>query len=200
MGNGSHDIFPVFQRLMQRSEKEALLKQRAKTIWLTGLPAAGKTSIAIEMERMMHREGYFVKVLDGDNVRVGLNSDLGFTDAERKENIRRIAEVSKLFVDGGIITINCFLSPTEEISNIARSILRDDLIEVYVNTPLYICEQRDVKGLYAKARRGELKNFTGIDAPFEAPAAPAFSVSTESISASQAASDVYRCLEKRIRL
>lgn len=182
MNTGSRNIFPVFDRILPRSEKEALLRQRARVIWLTGLPAAGKTSIAIELERCMHQSGYLVKVLDADNVRSGLNGDLGFSEEDRKENIRRISEVSKLFVDAGVITINCFITPTESIRKIARDILGDDLIEIFVDTPVEVCEQRDVKGLYAEARRGELANFTGVNAPFERPLNPSMRISNDSHS------------------
>lgn len=170
MSTHSNDIYPVFDRILQRSDKEALLKQRGKAIWLTGLSGSGKTTIAIALERELNKQGFVTQILDGDNVRAGINNNLGFSDHDRKENIRRIAEVTKLFVNCGIITINCFVSPTQEIRQLAKGIVGEkDFIEIYVNTPLDVCEQRDVKGLYAKARRGELKDFTGIDAPFEAP-------------------------------
>jgi adenylylsulfate kinase len=164
------NIFPVYHEILGRPEKEALLKQRSKVIWLTGLSGAGKTTLAKYLEEALFSKGFFTQVLDGDNIRSGINSNLGFSDADRFENIRRIAEVSKLLVNCGVITINCFISPTEEIRDMARRIIgKDDFIEIYVNAPLQVCEERDVKGLYSRARRGEIKDFTGISSPFETP-------------------------------
>ncbi|MEI7501336.1 MAG: adenylyl-sulfate kinase [Bacteroidota bacterium] len=155
---------------MGRDVKEAFLKQRSKVIWLTGLSGAGKTTLAKHLEKELFSRGFLVQLLDGDNVRTGINSNLGFSDNDRYENIRRISEVSKLFVNCGVITINCFISPTEKIREMARMIIgSDDFIEVYVNAPLNVCEERDVKGLYSRARRGEIKDFTGIGSPFETP-------------------------------
>lgn len=179
MEAADNNIFPVFGELMQRHHKEAQLKQHARVFWLTGLSGSGKTTIAKGLEKELHRLGYFTQVLDGDNVRTGLNGNLGFSEEDRTENIRRISEVSKLFVNCGIVTINCFVSPTKAIRAQARSIIGEaDFLEVFVNTPLEVCEQRDVKGLYQKARAGEIKNFTGIDAPFEAPENPAIDLET----------------------
>jgi adenylylsulfate kinase len=170
MPSDNKNIFPVFHEILGRPEKEHLLKQRAKVIWLTGLSGAGKTTLAKYLEEALFDKGYLTQVLDGDNIRSGINSNLGFSDTDRLENIRRIAEISKLFVNCGIITINCFISPTEDIRDLARHIIgADDFIEVYVNAPLNICEDRDVKGLYSRARRGEIKEFTGITSPFEIP-------------------------------
>jgi adenylylsulfate kinase len=175
-----NNIYPVFDRMLQRADKEKMLGQRAKVIWMTGLSGSGKTTIALGLERYLHNIGYLTQVLDGDNIRSGINSNLGFTEEDRTENIRRIAEISKLFVNCGIITINCFVSPTREIRKNAKNIIGEkDFLEVYVNTPLEICEQRDVKGLYKKARAGEIKNFTGIDAPFEPPLNPDIEIKTE---------------------
>tara|TARA_B100000674_G_scaffold44090_1_gene30587 strand:- start:108057 stop:108620 length:564 start_codon:yes stop_codon:yes gene_type:complete len=166
--------------MLQRSDKEKLLKQRAKVIWMTGLSGSGKTTIALGFERLLYNKGFLTQVLDGDNIRSGINSNLGFTEEDRAENIRRIAEISKLFVNCGVITINCFVSPTIAIRENAKQIIGEqDFVEVFVNTPLEICEQRDVKGLYKKARAGEIKNFTGIDAPFEAPVNPDIEIKTE---------------------
>jgi adenylylsulfate kinase len=173
------NIHPVFDSILSRQSKEALLKQTAKVIWLTGLSGSGKSTIAIELEKMLYEKGYATKLLDGDNVRTGINNNLGFAPEERLENIRRIAEVSKLFLNAGIITINSFVSPTIAIRKMAAEIIgQDDFIEVYVNCPLEICEKRDVKGLYKKARAGEIKDFTGIDAPFEEPVNPGIEIRT----------------------
>jgi adenylylsulfate kinase len=167
-----NNIFPT-DKILQRADKERLLEQKGMAIWFTGLSGSGKTTIAVALEKELYNLGLLTQILDGDNIRAGINNNLGFSDADRAENIRRIAEVTKLFVQSGIITICCFVSPTEEIRNIAKQIIgKNDLIEVFVNTPLHICEKRDVKGLYAKARKGEIKDFTGINAPFEAPADP----------------------------
>jgi adenylylsulfate kinase len=143
------------------------------------LSGSGKTTIAKALELELHKRGYLTKLLDGDNVRTGINNNLGFTEVDRKENIRRIAEVSKLFMKGGVILINCFISPTEQIRNQAKEIVGErDFFEIYVNTPLEVCEQRDEKGLYAKARAGILKNFTGIDSPYEEPENPDVEIKT----------------------
>lgn len=173
------NIYPVFDRMLSRQDKEALLKQRGLMVWFTGLSGSGKSTVAIALERELHRRGILCRILDGDNIRTGINNNLGFTESDRVENIRRIAEVSKLFVDTGIVTIAAFISPNNDIRRMAADIIgKDDFIEVYVNTPLEVCEKRDVKGLYARARRGEVKNFTGISAPFEAPEHPALTLDT----------------------
>ncbi len=165
-------IFPT-DLILQRADKEQLLEQKGIAIWFTGLSGSGKTTIAIALEKELYKKGLLTQVLDGDNVRTGINNNLGFSESDRAENIRRIAEVTKLFVNTGIITICCFVSPTEEIRNTAKNIIGTaDFVEIFVNTPIAICEQRDVKGLYAKARKGEIKDFTGINAPFETPANP----------------------------
>lgn len=178
-----NNIHPVFDRILQRKDKESLLQQKSIVIWFTGLSGSGKTTIAIALEKVLNEKRFLTQVLDGDNVRTGINNNLGFSEKDRTENIRRISEVSKLFLDCGIITLNCFVSPTIEIRENARNIIgTDNFVEVFVNTPIEVCEQRDVKGLYKKARAGEIKNFTGIDAPFEAPVNPAIDVKTANLS------------------
>lgn len=173
------NIFPIFDQIVGRKEKEQLLNQTAKVIWMTGLSGSGKSTIAIALEKELVQKGFLTQVLDGDNIRTGINNNLGFSDADRTENIRRIAEVSKLFVNCGVITINCFVSPTNAIRNAAKEIIgKEDFVEVFIDTPIEICEQRDVKGLYKKARAGEIKDFTGINAPFEAPENTAIVVKT----------------------
>ncbi len=168
---------------MSREEKEQRFRQHSKTIWMTGLSGAGKTTIALGLEKELFEKGYFVKLLDGDDVRTGLNKDLTFSPEDRTENIRRIAEVNRLFVLSGIITINCFISPTHEIRGMAREIIGpDNFIEVFVKAPLEVCEKRDVKGLYAKARAGLIREFTGIDAPYEVPAHADLVIDTENSS------------------
>ena len=185
------NIHPVFDRILQRKDKELLLQQKSLVIWMTGLSGSGKTTIAIALEQMLNGKGFLTQVLDGDNVRAGINNNLGFSEEDRTENVRRIAEVSKLFLNSGVITINCFVSPTINIRNQAKAIIgEENFIEVFVNTPLEICEQRDVKGLYKKARAGEIKDFTGIDAPFEAPKNPQIDVETATLTVEQAASQI----------
>lgn len=177
------NIYPIFDRMLAREDKEALLGQRGMMLWLTGLSGSGKSTIAIALERELHRRGLLCRILDGDNIRSGINNNLGFSAEDRVENIRRIAEIGKLFVDTGIITIAAFISPNNELRQMAARIIgQDRFLEVYVSTPLEECEKRDVKGLYAKARRGEIKNFTGISAPFEAPEHPALSLDTSRMS------------------
>lgn len=180
MQNNSNNIHPVFDRILQRKDKEALLQQKSIVIWFTGLSGSGKTTIAIGLERELNKKRILTQILDGDNVRTGINNNLGFSEEDRTENIRRIAEVSKLFLNAGIVTINCFVSPTVEIREKAKQIIgEEDFLEIFVNTPFEVCEQRDVKGLYKKARAGEIKNFTGLDAPFEAPTNPFLDLKTE---------------------
>lgn len=188
-------IHPVFEKILQRSDKEKLLNQHSKVIWLTGLSGSGKSTIATLLERKLAENGFLTKLLDGDNVRMGINNNLGFSDEDRTENIRRIAEVSKLFLDGGVITINSFVSPTIKIRKMARDIIgTKDFIEVFVDTPIEVCEKRDVKGLYKKARAGEIKNFTGIDAPFEAPVNPELVLKTENQSVEESTASLLKYL------
>ena len=187
------NIYPAFDKILQREEKERMLNQHSKVIWMTGLSGSGKTTIAAYLEKIIHKQGYLTQVLDGDNVRTGINNNLGFSENDRKENIRRIAEVSKLLINCGIITINCFVSPTNEIRNIAKQIIgNDDFIEVYINAPLSVCEQRDVKGLYKKARAGEILDFTGINAPFEAPENPTITIQTDRLTIAESAQKIYQ--------
>ena len=178
-----NNIYPIFDRMQTRADKEQLLGQRGIMIWFTGLSGSGKSTIAIALERELSQRGLLCRILDGDNIRSGINNNLGFSADDRRENIRRIAEVGKLFVDTGIITLAAFISPDNEMRGMASDIIgSDSFLEVYVSTPLEECERRDVKGLYAKARRGEIKNFTGISAPFEAPMSPALDLDTSKIS------------------
>lgn len=168
-----NNIHTVFDKIKGRQDKEIFLKQRAKVIWFTGLSGSGKTTLASLLEKKLFELNYFCQILDGDNVRSGINKNLKFTEEDRMENIRRIAEVSKLFMNCGIILLCSFISPTNEMRNMAKEIIgEDDFLEIFVDTPLEVCEQRDPKGLYKKARAGEIKNFTGISAPFEMPDAP----------------------------
>ena len=176
-------IYPIFDRMMTRQDKEELLGQHSVMIWFTGLSGSGKSTVAIALERELHKRGLLCRILDGDNIRSGINNNLGFSETDRVENIRRIAEVSKLFLDSGIITIAAFISPNNDIREMAANIIgKDDFLEIFVSTPLEECERRDVKGLYAKSRKGEIKHFTGISAPFEIPEHPALSLDTSKLS------------------
>ena len=149
-------IYPIFDRMLARQDKEELLKQKSVMIWFTGLSGSGKSTIAIALERELHKRGLLCRILDGDNIRSGINNNLGFSETDRVENIRRIAEVSKLFIETGIITIAAFISPNDDIRDMAADIIgKEHFLEIYVSTPLEECERRDVKGLYAKARKGE---------------------------------------------
>ncbi len=172
-------IYPIFDRMLGRKDKEDLLHQHSVMIWFTGLSGSGKSTLAIALERELQNRGLLCRILDGDNIRSGINNNLGFTAEDRVENIRRIAEIGKLFVDTGVITIAAFISPNNELREMASNIIgKENFVEVYISTPIEECEKRDVKGLYAKARRGEIKNFTGISAPFEAPQDAALSIDT----------------------
>ena len=196
----NNNIYPIFDRMMTRGDKEALLGQHSLMVWFTGLSGSGKSTIAIALERELHQRGLLCRILDGDNIRSGINNNLGFSEADRVENIRRIAEVSKLFGDTGIITIAAFISPSNDIREMAADIIgRDDFVEVYVSTPIEECERRDVKGLYAKARRGEIKNFTGISAPFEAPEHPALTLDTSVLSLEESVHKLLELILPRIQ-
>lgn len=193
-------IYPIFDRMLSRADKEQFLRQRGVMIWFTGLSGSGKSTIAIALERELHNRGILCRILDGDNIRTGINNNLDFSEADRVENIRRIAEVAKLFVDTGIVTIAAFISPSNSIRQMAAHIIgENDFIEIYISTPLEECERRDVKGLYAKARRGEIKNFTGISAPFEAPLHPALSLDTSVLSVEEAVKKLLKLILPRIR-
>lgn len=169
-------------------------------IWFTGLSGSGKSTLAIALERELYKRGFLTRILDGDNIRSGINNNLGFSEADRTENIRRIAEVSKLFVDCGIVTIAAFISPTRAIRQMAREIIgKDDFLEVYVSTPLEECEKRDVKGLYKKARKGEIRDFTGISAPFEAPLHPFLEIDTSCHSLEESVKILLEAIEAKIK-
>jgi adenylylsulfate kinase len=194
-------IYPVFDRIYDRKVKEEILRQSAKVIWFTGLSGSGKTTLASNLEKELFFRRYFCQVLDGDNIRSGINSNLGFSKEDRLENIRRIAEVSKLLINTGIITICSFISPTEEIRHLAKNIIgENDFIEVFLNPPLEICEQRDTKGLYKKARAGEIKDFTGISAPFEAPAHPDVEIDTSVTPIKDSVDLIFQTIMDRITL
>ncbi|GCC50625.1 adenylyl-sulfate kinase [Chryseotalea sanaruensis] len=167
-----NNLFP-FQTKVSLAERELMLKQKPKLIWLTGLSGSGKSTISVQLEYQLHAMGFKTYLLDGDNIRTGLNKDLNFSNEGRSENIRRIAEVSKLMMDAGIVVIAAFISPFKADRNRVKHIVgQSNYIEVFVNCPVEVCEQRDVKGLYKKARAGEIKDFTGISSPYEIPQNP----------------------------
>lgn len=189
------NIYPIFDRMLSRHDKEQLLGQKGVMLWFTGLSGSGKSTVAIALERELQKRGLLCRILDGDNIRTGINANLGFSADDRRENIRRVAEVAKLFVDTGIITIAAFVSPTEDLRNLAQHIIgKDDFKEIFISTPIEECEHRDVKGLYARARRGEVKNFTGISAPFEAPQHPALSLDTSKLSLEESVAQLLQLL------
>jgi bifunctional enzyme CysN/CysC len=186
---------------VDKDARAALSRQRPCIVWLTGLSGSGKSTIANVVERKLHAIGRHTYLLDGDNVRHGLNKDLGFTDADRVENIRRVGEVARLMVDAGLIVLASFISPFRAERRTVRALVEDgEFLEVYVETPLAVAEQRDVKGLYAKARRGDLKNFTGIDSPYEPPENPELRVDTSTVTAEEAADQVIAALERAGKL
>jgi adenylylsulfate kinase len=191
MKEDTKHIYPVFDKILKRTDKERLLKQRSKVIWMSGLSGAGKTTIAKHLDEALYMKGFVAQILDGDNIRSGINNNLDFSEEDRKENIRRIAEISKLFMNCGIIIINSFISPTEDIREMAREIIgEENFVEVYINASLEVCEKRDTKGLYAKAREGKIKNFTGIDSPFEEPQNAHIIVHTDKQSIDESVSQV----------
>lgn len=193
-------IHPEFHRFLNRADKERLLGQRGIVIWMCGLSGSGKSTIANAVERVLHQQGRFTTILDGDNLRTGLNSNLGFSDDDRLENIRRFAEVAKLFLSQGVITLVSAITPRGELRDLARGLLGDDLFEVYVKASYAACEQRDVKGLYAKAARGEIKNFTGRDNSFEEPQNPDLVIDTEQTTVEDAAFELLEAIQERISL
>lgn len=193
-------IHPEFHRFLSRQDKERFLRQRGMVIWLCGLSGSGKSTIANAAERVLHRQGCFTTILDGDNLRTGLNSNLGFTDPDRLENIRRIAETAKIFVSQGIITFVSAITPRGELRDLARGLLGKDLFEVYVKASFEACEQRDVKGLYAKAARGEIQHFTGKDGSFEPPHNPDLILDTEKSTVEDAAFELLEAIRDRIAL
>ena len=198
------NIHPTFGQLLDREAKEALLNQRGLVVWLYGLSGSGKSTLATALERRLHEEGVFTQVLDGDNIRTGLNNNLGFSDEDRSENIRRIAEVAKLFASAGVVTITSFICPRNELRALAREIIgQADFLEVYVDCSFETCEQRDVKGLYAKAKAGQVQNFTGRDSSFEAPEprdAAVLILNTDNQAEGESLEQLYQAVHARVSL
>lgn len=199
----AENIHPIFDRVLGRGEKEARLKQRARVIWLYGLSGSGKSTLAIALERRLFAEGFTTHLLDGDNVRTGLNRGLGFTEADRSENIRRVAEVAKLFVHAGVVTICSFITPLKTLRQSAREIIgADDFVDVYVKASFETCARRDPKGLYAKASAGGVKQFTGKDSAFEEPVTGDVSlvIDTEAESAEASLDRLHAAVRPKISL
>jgi adenylylsulfate kinase len=197
----SENIFPHFDQMISREFRETKLGQRSKVIWLTGLSGSGKSTIGLALEKRLFQENFVAQLLDGDNIRSGINKNLGFSEEDRKENIRRIAEIAKLYLSSGIITINSFISPTAETRNIAKEIVGDgDFLEIYINAPMATCESRDVKGLYKKARAGEIQGFTGVNQAYEEPENPALELRTDLLSVDEAVDILFTFLKKHIIL
>lgn len=185
---------------ISREERNKQYGHNSVVIWFTGLSGSGKSTIANHLEKVLFRNGIKTYSLDGDNIRSGLNKGLTFSLADRKENTRRIAEVANLFMNAGMVTITAFISPLKEDREIARKIIgKNNFVEIFVNTPLSVCEERDVKGLYKKARAGEIKNFTGISSPYEAPVDPSLEVSTHNMSVEESVEIIIEFLKEKLK-
>ena len=195
------NIHPITDSIISLEERELRLGQRGKVLWFTGLSGSGKSTLAIALERQLFDQGYSVIILDGDNIRTGINNNLTFSPEDRVENIRRIAEVAKLFLANGIICIVSFISPTRDMRANAKQIIGPtDFVEVFIDTPIEVCEARDVKGLYKKARAGEIKDFTGVSAPYEVPLQPDVHVHTEDTDIEESMAVLYQQILPRIRV
>ncbi len=193
--NQQEHIYPEFGRMLNRADKERLLRQRGCVLWLYGMSGSGKSTLANALERRLYQEGKMTQLLDGDNVRTGLNQDLGFSVAERRENLRRIAEVAKLFRDAGLVTIVSFITPLEAARQAAREIIEEDLSMVYVKASFEACAARDPKGLYAKGAAGDLPHFTKAGTLFEEPAAPDLVVDTEQMDLNTSLDFLYEAVQ-----
>jgi adenylylsulfate kinase len=178
MSHISQNIHPEFDHQLSRESKEKLLGQKGLVVWLYGMSGSGKSTIANAAERVLHKQGRMTTILDGDNLRSGINKNLGFSDDDRRENIRRAAHMARVFAQQGIITFVSVITPRQELRDLARDVIGDDYFEVYIKASYELCEQRDVKGLYAKAASGEIKNFTGKDSAFDEPSAPDLIIDT----------------------
>ena len=193
-------IYPIKTKVSVE-ERQRLMNQKPRLIWFTGLSGSGKSTLAVQLEAALHAQGYKTYLLDGDNIRSGLNKDLTFTDEARVENIRRISEVCKLFLDAGVVLLSAFISPFQADRDQVKNIVgAENYIEVFVDAPIEVCEQRDVKGLYKKARAGEVKNFTGITSPYEKPARPDVVIKTDTMSIEESLEVLMREIVERIRM
>ena len=192
-------IYP-FQTKVSKDQREVLMNQHARLVWFTGLSGSGKSTLAVQLEAQLHAQGFKTYLLDGDNIRVGLNKDLEFTEEGRIENIRRIGEVSKLLLDAGVVVLSAFISPFKADRDRVREIVGDEnYIEVFVDAPLALCEERDVKGLYKKARAGVVKNFTGVDSPYEAPTNPDITIASGKLSIDESIEQLIRVIVPKVR-
>lgn len=195
------NLHPISDRLLTQSDREKSMGQSGKVVWLCGLSGSGKSTLAIALEKSLHTAGKHVYVLDGDNIRTGLNAGLGFSGEDRRENIRRIAEVSKLFAEAGMITLNSFITPTEELRTLAREIIgKENLIEVYVKASFETCMKRDVKGLYAKVKKGLVQDFTGKDSGFDEPENSDLTIDTESQSVEESLASLLDFVSPKVEL
>ena len=186
------------QGAVTRADREKVNGHKSCVVWLTGLFGSGKSTIAVDLEKRLCERGVRTYILDGDNIRHGLNKNLGFSPADRTENIRRIGEVAKLFTDAGVVALTAFISPYRADRDQVRALMKSgDFIEILVDCPVEVCEQRDVKGLYKKARAGEIKEFTGISAPYEAPANPELTIKSHELSIEQSVSTIVAHLESK---
>lgn len=193
-------IYPIKTKV-STAERQRLMNQLPRLIWFTGLSGSGKSTLAVQLEASLHAQGFKTYLLDGDNIRSGLNKDLTFTDDARIENIRRISEVCKLFLDAGVVLLSAFISPFQADRDQVRNIVgKENYIEVFVDAPLEVCEQRDVKGLYKKARAGEVKNFTGISSPYEKPSNPDVVIQTDKLSVEEALAVLMKEIVPRIQI
>ena len=197
MGKEKKFLTPYTGRI-KRKDRERMKGHKSFILWFTGLPGSGKSTLAYRVEELLYEQGIHTYVLDGDNIRMGLNKDLGFSKEDRRENIRRIGEVAKLFIDAGIVVLTAFISPYRRDREFVRNLVNNgDFIEVYVKCPLEICEQRDPKGLYKKARAGIIKNFTGIDDPYEEPENPEIVVETDKMTIDECAQKIISYLKDK---
>lgn len=198
MSDNPNHIHPEFSRQLARGDKETLLGQRGLVVWMYGMSGSGKSTIANAAEKILHQEGRMTTILDGDNLRTGLNEHLGFSDDDRRENIRRVSHVAKLFAQQGILTLVSVITPRQELRDLARDVIGDDYYEVFVKASYDLCEKRDVKGLYAKAASGEIKNFTGKDSSFEEPADPDLIIDTEGQEVSESVTTLLEAIQQKI--
>jgi len=198
MSDNPNHIHPEFSRQLARGDKETLLGQKGLVVWMYGMSGSGKSTIANAAEKILHQDGRMTTILDGDNLRTGLNEHLGFSDDDRRENIRRVSHVAKLFAQQGILTLVSVITPRQELRDLARDVIGDDYYEVFVKASYDLCEKRDVKGLYAKAASGEIKNFTGKDSSFEEPADPDLIIDTEGQEVSESVTTLLEAIQQKI--
>ncbi len=198
MTQSATNIHPEFDKQIARELKEELLGQRGLVIWLYGISGSGKSTIANAAEKVLHKQRKMTVILDGDNLRAGLNKNLGFSDDDRRENIRRVAHVARMFAQQGIVTLVSVITPKQELRDLARDIIGDDYFEVYVKASYDLCEKRDVKGLYAKAASGEIKDFTGKGSSFEEPSKPDLVIDTETQSVEDSVFNLLEATRERI--